>query len=47
MFTYVVSTVDDKIQFIKLCELSTVIITVPMEVVSLVAVYTVWTVLWV
>jgi len=36
--------VNDKIQSIKRCELSTVIITLH-EVVSLVAVYTVWTVL--
>ena len=28
MFTYVIITVDDKIQSIKLCELSTVVITV-------------------
>jgi len=34
-------TVDDKIQYIKRCALSTVIITY-MEVVSLVAVYTIW-----
>jgi len=36
--------VDDKIQSIKRCELSTAIITVH-EGVSLVAVYTVWTIL--
>ena len=36
--------VDDKIQSIKRCEVSTAIITVH-EVVSVVAVYTVWTVL--
>ena len=41
MLTIVVITVDDKIQCIKRCELSTVIITVHMEAVSLVSVCTV------
>jgi hypothetical protein len=44
MFTHVIVTVDDKVQSTKRCELSTVIIQY-MEVVSLMTVYTIWTVL--
>jgi len=43
---YLIVIVHDKILFINRCDLSTVVITF-VDVVSLVAVYTVWTVLWV
>ena len=45
MFTCVISIIDDKIQSTKHCELCQLLQLQYMEVVSLVAVYTGWTVL--
>jgi len=45
MFTYVIVKVDDMIQSTKCCKLCQPLKLPYMEVVSLVAVYTIWTVL--